>query len=154
MPSSSTPSRSSSHFYLLPSQVHLPFLFFFLFLHHIFTRHRCEVLTFFTDILMLMPLGLEVEQSNVSTQENDTLTPSNKSQTDSLSGSTSGMEKSESGLSVSSKLEKSSSSGHFPARSPVCSSQGHWMPADPLVLDQDSLNIIVSEIGTGTSDSG
>uniref|UniRef100_A0A673A013 SZT2 subunit of KICSTOR complex n=1 Tax=Sphaeramia orbicularis TaxID=375764 RepID=A0A673A013_9TELE len=61
----------------------------------------------FTDVLMLMASGLETEpQSNISTQEEDTLTASNKSQADSLSGSTSGLERSESGLSLTTKMRR------------------------------------------------
>lgn len=110
---------------------------------------------FETDILKLMASGLEAEQSNLSVQEDDTLTPSNKSQTTSLSGSTSGMERSESGLSLSGKL-RSSSSGHFTARSPVLSpqSEGQTGLADPLGPDQDSWDHKVSETETGTSESG
>ncbi|XP_067370627.1 KICSTOR complex protein SZT2 isoform X3 [Channa argus] len=95
----------------------------------------------FTDVLMLMASGLEAEpQSNVSTQEEDTLTPSNKSQADSLSGSTSGLEKSESGLSLASKLRRSSSSGQVSARSPVFSPQSEYHAGlgDSLILDEDS----------------
>ncbi|XP_028260407.1 KICSTOR complex protein SZT2 isoform X10 [Parambassis ranga] len=102
----------------------------------------------FTDVLMLMASGLEAEpRSNVSTQEDDTLTPSNKSQADSLSGSTSGLERSESGLSLTSKLRRSSSSGHFTARSPVLSppSEGHPGPVDSQILEQDSWDSRVSE---------
>ncbi|XP_070816670.1 KICSTOR complex protein SZT2 isoform X5 [Chaetodon trifascialis] len=111
----------------------------------------------FTDVLMLMASGLETEpQSNVSTQEEDTLTPSNKSQADSLSGSTSGLERSESGLSLASKLRRSSSSGHFTARSPVLSpqSEGQPGPTDYLILDQDSWDSRVSETETTGSDLG
>ncbi|KAE8293858.1 KICSTOR complex protein SZT2 [Larimichthys crocea] len=108
----------------------------------------------FTDVLMLMASGLE-PQSNVSTQEDDTLTPSNKSQADSLSGSTSGMERSESGLSLASKMRRSSSSGHFTARSPVLSprSESQTGPVDSLNLDQDSLDSRMSETETGTPGS-
>lgn len=83
-------------------------------------------------------------------QEDDTLTPSVKSQADSLSGSTSGLERSESGLSLASKLQRSSSSGQVPARSPVLSprSEGQIGPADSLIQDQDSW---VSETGTISS---
>lgn len=104
---------------------------------------------------MLMASGLE-PQSNVSTQEDDTLTPSNKSQADSLSGSTSGMERSESGLSLASKMRRSSSSGHFTARSPVLSprSESQTGPVDSLNLDQDSLDSRMSETETGTPGSG
>lgn len=103
-----------------------------------------------------MASGLEAEQSNLSVQEDDTLTPSNKSQTTSLSGSTSGMERSESGLSLADKLRRSSSSGHFTARSPVLSpqSEGQTGLADPLGPDQDSWDHKVSETETGTSESG
>ncbi|XP_044054476.1 KICSTOR complex protein SZT2 isoform X4 [Siniperca chuatsi] len=110
----------------------------------------------FTDVLMLMASGLETEpQSNISTQEDDTLTPSNKSQADSLSGSTSGLERSESSLSLASKLQRSSSSGHFTGRSPVLSSrsEGQTGPADSLILDQDSWDSRVSETETGTPGS-
>ncbi|XP_051233683.1 KICSTOR complex protein SZT2 isoform X3 [Dicentrarchus labrax] len=106
----------------------------------------------FTDVLMLMESGLETEpQSNISTQEDDTLTPSNKSQADSLSGSTSGLERSESGLSLAGKLRRSSSSGHFNARSPVLSpwSEGQTGPADSL-MDQESWDTRMSETEAGT----
>ncbi|XP_028301054.1 KICSTOR complex protein SZT2 isoform X3 [Gouania willdenowi] len=77
----------------------------------------------FTDVLMLMASGQETEtESRFSVHDDDdTLTPSNKSQADSLSGSTTGLDRSESGLSLSSKLHRSSSSGTFTARSPVLS---------------------------------
>ncbi|XP_047442743.1 KICSTOR complex protein SZT2 isoform X6 [Mugil cephalus] len=110
----------------------------------------------FTDVLMLMASGLETEpRSNVSTQEDDTLTPSNKSQADSLSGSTGGLERSESGLSLASKLRRSSSSGLLTARSPVLSpsSDGHAGAVDSQNLDQDSWDSRVSETETGTSGS-
>ncbi|XP_068449279.1 KICSTOR complex protein SZT2 isoform X2 [Clinocottus analis] len=104
------------------------------------------VLTFlpasFTDVLMLMALGMEANpRSNVSTQEDDTLTPSNKSQADSLSGSNSGLERSESGLGLADRLRRSSSSGHFSAISPTLSTRSE---------DQDSR---VSETETGTQGS-
>ncbi|XP_059197167.1 KICSTOR complex protein SZT2 isoform X2 [Centropristis striata] len=119
------------------------------------------ILTFlpasFTDVLMLMASGLETEpQSNVSTQEDDTLTPSNKSQADSLSGSTSGLDRSESGLSLASKLRRSSSNGHFTARSPVLSPQSEGQtggPADSLLLDQENWDSRASETETGTPGS-
>lgn len=103
-----------------------------------------------------MASELEAEQSNLSVQEDDTLTPSNKSQTTSLSGSTSGMERSESGLSLVGKLRRSSSSGHFTARSPVLSpqSEGQTGLDDPLGPDQDSWDHKVSETETGTLESG
>ncbi|XP_075901818.1 KICSTOR complex protein SZT2 [Nelusetta ayraudi] len=100
----------------------------------------------FSDVLTLMASGLETEpQSQVSTQE-DTLTASNKSQSDSLSGSTSGPERSESGISLAGKLQRSSSSGLFPPRSPVRSPQ-------TLTVEQDSWDNRVSETDTGTSGS-
>lgn len=104
---------------------------------------------------MLMASGLE-PQSNISTQEDDMLTPSVKSQADSLSGSTSGLERSESGLSLASKLRRSSSSGQVPARSPVLSpkSEGQIGPVDSLIQDQDSWDSRVSETETGTLGSG
>ncbi|KAG7228911.1 hypothetical protein INR49_008689 [Caranx melampygus] len=110
----------------------------------------------FTDVLMLMAAGLETEpHSNIGMQEDDTLTPSVKSQTDTLSGSTSGLERSESGHSLASKLPRSSSSGHFTSRSPVLSPQSecHTLPADSLILDQDSWDSRLSETETGTLDS-
>lgn len=100
---------------------------------------------------MLMESGLEAEpRSNMSTQEDDTLTPSNKSQADSLSGSTSGLERSESGFSLASKLRRSSSSGHFTARSPMLSppSEGHPGSVDSQILEQDSWDSRVSETET------
>ncbi|XP_030582788.1 KICSTOR complex protein SZT2 isoform X3 [Archocentrus centrarchus] len=106
---------------------------------HVSSQHL--ILTFlpatFTDVLMLMASGLENEpRSNVSTQEDDTLTPSNKSQADSLSGSTGGLEGSESGLSLSSKLRRSSSTNRSPALSSP--SEGQTGPADSQTLDQNS----------------
>ncbi|XP_069574569.1 KICSTOR complex protein SZT2 [Brachyistius frenatus] len=93
----------------------------------------------FTDVLMLMASGLEAEpHSNVSTQEDDTRTPSSKSQADSLSGSTGGLERSESGL------QRSSST----ARSPVLSP-----PSEGQILDQYSWDSRVSETETGAPGS-
>ncbi|XP_032381667.1 KICSTOR complex protein SZT2 isoform X2 [Etheostoma spectabile] len=119
------------------------------------------ILTFlpasFTDVLMLMASGLETEpQSNISTQEDDTLTPSHKSQADSLSGSTIGLERSESGLSLASKLPSSSSSGHLTARSPVVSPrpEGRTGHADSLTLDQDTWDSRVSGTETGPGTPG
>ncbi|XP_029904813.1 KICSTOR complex protein SZT2 isoform X2 [Myripristis murdjan] len=107
----------------------------------------------FTDVLMLMASGLDTDpQSNVSMQEDDTLTPSNKSQADSLSGSTSGLERSESGLSLASRLRRSSSSGPLPVRSPVLSPRSEGQ-MDCLTLDQDSWDSRVSETETGTPGS-
>lgn len=104
----------------------------------------------FTDVLMLMASGLETDpQSNRSTQEEDTLTPSNRSQTDSLSGSNSGLEKSEP------CMRRSSSSGHFTARSPVLSSlsDGQIGPWDSLTMDPESWDGRVSQTETATSGS-
>lgn len=116
---------------------------------------KCGYCVYLADVLMLMSSGLETEpQSHVSTQEDDTLTPSNTSQADFLSGSTSGLDRSESGLSQARKLRRSSSSGHFTARSPVLStwSEGQTGPAD--FLDQDSWDSKVSETEIGTPGSG
>uniref|UniRef100_A0A8D3B9F7 SZT2 subunit of KICSTOR complex n=1 Tax=Scophthalmus maximus TaxID=52904 RepID=A0A8D3B9F7_SCOMX len=78
----------------------------------------------FTDVLMLMETGLKKEsQSNYSMQEDDTMTPSNKSLADTLSGSTSGLDGSESHLSLASKQQGNSRNRHFNARSPVLSPQ-------------------------------
>lgn len=99
---------------------------------------------------MLMAAGLETEaHRNIGMQEDDTLTPSVKSQTDTLSGSTNGLERSESG-------HRSSSSGHFTSRSPVLSPQSECqtLPADSLVLDQDSWDSRMSETETETPSSG
>nr|XP_043900372.1 KICSTOR complex protein SZT2 isoform X3 [Solea senegalensis] len=104
----------------------------------------------FTDVLMLAATGLEMEpQSNISMQDDDTLTPSNKSQADTLSGSPSGPERSESGLSLAGKLQRNSSSGFSATRSPVLSpqSESQTWPPDSLLLDQ---NIWTSETETAT----
>ncbi|XP_041648166.1 KICSTOR complex protein SZT2 isoform X2 [Cheilinus undulatus] len=113
----------------------------------------------FTDVLMLKASGLETEpQDSVSTKEDDTLTPSNRSQADSLSGSTSGLDRSESGLCLSGKLRRSSSSGQFSNKSPVLSpqSEGQAENADSVILDHVSLCSRVSktEIGNPASDLG
>ncbi|KAM4739339.1 KICSTOR complex protein SZT2 isoform 2-T2 [Anableps anableps] len=110
----------------------------------------------FADILMLMASTLETEpRSTVSTQEDDTLTPSNKSQADSLSGSTSGPDRSESGYSLVSKLHRSSSCGNISAMSSLLTSpsKSHTGPIDLLHVDLDSR---LSETDTGTpySDPG
>ncbi|XP_054872770.1 KICSTOR complex protein SZT2 isoform X6 [Amphiprion ocellaris] len=110
----------------------------------------------FTDVLMLMASGLETEpRSNISMQEDDTLTPSNKSQADSLSGSTTGLEGFESGLSLAGKMRRSSSSGPFTARSPLLSpaSEGLTGPVVSQVLDQESWDNRVSETESGTPGS-
>ena len=107
---------------------------------------------------MLMATGLETEpQSNISMQDDDTLmTPSNKSQVDTLSGSISGLERSECGLSLASELQRKPSNGHFSARSPVLSpqSEGQTLPTDSLMLDQDSWDHRVTETENGTPNSG
>ncbi|KAK5869415.1 hypothetical protein PBY51_024133 [Eleginops maclovinus] len=111
------------------------------------------ILTFlpasYTDVLMLMASGLE-PQGSISLQEDDTLTPSNKSQADSLSGSTS-----ESGLSLAGKLPRNSNSGHFSARSPVLAPpfEGQSGTPEALNLHQDSWDSRVSETETGTPGS-
>lgn len=110
-----------------------------------------------TDILKLMASGLDAEaQSNVSAQEDDTLTPSNKSQAASLSGSTSGMERPGSGLGPAGKLRRSSSGGHVPASSPVLwpPSEGQTGLPDPLLPHQASWEQSVSPTEAGTSQSG
>ncbi|XP_010780650.1 protein SZT2, partial [Notothenia coriiceps] len=110
------------------------------------------ILTFlpasYTDVLMLMASGLE-PQGSASMQGDDTLTPSNKSQADSLSGSTS-----ESGLSLPGRLPRSSSSGLFTSRSPVFSpgSEDQAVPPEALNLHQDSWDSRVSGTGTPGSD--
>lgn len=147
-------SKSFSPSSLLPSQVHLEFCFSNTITWSIIANCGCGI--DFADVLMLMQSGLETEpQSNVSTQD-ETLTPGNKSQADSLSGSTSGLERSESGLSRAGELRRSSSSGHFTTRSPVLSPQpeSYSMPAHSVVLDQDSWDKRVSETETGASGSG
>nr|XP_057930082.1 KICSTOR complex protein SZT2 isoform X1 [Doryrhamphus excisus] len=113
----------------------------------------------FTDVLMLMSSSSEVDPlSNVSTQEDDTLTPSNKSQADSLSGSISGLDRFESSLGLAIKMRRSSSSGHFSARSPLLSprSEGQPGPVDPLLLDRDCWDsrVLETEPGTPSSDLG
>ncbi|KAM3619466.1 uncharacterized protein V6R79_008697 [Siganus canaliculatus] len=107
----------------------------------------------FTDVLMLMAPGQETEpESNYSMQEDDTWTPSNKSQTDSLSGSTCGLERSESGLSLAGKLQRSSSNGHFTTMSPVLS-EGLAGLTESLGPNQESWDSRVSETETGTPGS-
>lgn len=155
MLSTSAPSRSSSPSSLLPSQVDLEFCFSITFRQT--STVRCGFCLCFTDVLMLMASGLETApQSNISTQEEDTLTPSNKSQADSLSGSTSGLERSESGLSHASKPRRSSCGGPFSTRSPTLSpqSEGQTAPGDSLFLDQDSWDNRTAEMEAGTSGSG
>ncbi|XP_060887465.1 KICSTOR complex protein SZT2 [Labrus mixtus] len=107
----------------------------------------------FADVLMLKA---ETEpQGNVGTQEDDTLTPSNRSQADSLSGSTSCLERSESDISLASKLQRSSSSGHFNNRSPLLSpqSEGQTGNADSVILDHDSWDSRMSETEAGNPGS-
>ncbi|XP_068600053.1 KICSTOR complex protein SZT2 [Brachionichthys hirsutus] len=87
----------------------------------------------FSDVLMLMASGVETEaRRNVGTQEDDTLTPSNRSQADSLSASPSGLERCESGLN----LARSSSNGQVAARS-----EDQTQSGDSLSLDQVSWDI-------------
>ncbi|XP_035504823.1 KICSTOR complex protein SZT2 isoform X3 [Scophthalmus maximus] len=110
----------------------------------------------FTDVLMLMETGLKKEsQSNYSMQEDDTMTPSNKSLADTLSGSTSGLDGSESHLSLASKQQGNSRNRHFNARSPVLSpqSEGQTWPADSMMPDQDSSGHRVLDTKTGTPGS-
>lgn len=155
MLSTSVLSKSFSPSSLLPSQVYPEFCFSNTVTWSITVN--CGHGIHFADVLMLMESGLETEpQSNVSMQEDDTLTPSNRSQADSLSGSTSGLERSESGLSLASKLQRSSSSGQFSTRSPALSPQpeSYSMPAHSMVLDQDSWDNGVSETETRVHGSG
>ncbi|XP_041861304.1 KICSTOR complex protein SZT2 isoform X2 [Melanotaenia boesemani] len=107
----------------------------------------------FADVLMLMASAVETEpRSSISTQEDDTLTPSHKSQADSLSGSISGMDRFESGLSPTCKLRRTSSGGHFSPKSPLSPpSEGHMGIVDSLNLDQDSLDSRLSEAEAGTA---
>ncbi|XP_065812120.1 KICSTOR complex protein SZT2 [Labrus bergylta] len=110
----------------------------------------------FADVLMLKASGLETEpQGNAGTQEDDTLTPSNRSQADSLSGSTSCLERSESDISLASKLQSSSSSGHFNNRSPLLSPQSESQTgnADSVILDHDSWDSRMSETEAGNPGS-
>ncbi|KAF7203797.1 KICSTOR complex protein SZT2 isoform X2 [Nothobranchius furzeri] len=104
----------------------------------------------FADVLMLMGSVDETEpQRTFSAQEDDTLTPSNKSQADSLSSSTSGLDRSESG-------HRTSSSGLFPIKSPPPSqaSEIHTESVESLSLDPDSLVGRLSDKEFGTPSSG
>lgn len=106
---------------------------------------------------MLMASTLEPEpRSTVSMQEDDTLTPSNKSQADSLSGSTSGPDKSESGYNLVSKLHRSFSCGNFSGKSSLLTSpsESHTEPIDLLHVESESLDSRLSERDTGTPSSG
>ncbi|XP_027882529.1 KICSTOR complex protein SZT2 isoform X2 [Xiphophorus couchianus] len=110
----------------------------------------------FADVLMLMASTLETEpRSTVSMQEDDTLTPSNKSQADSLSGSTSGPDKSESGYNLVSKLHRSFSCGNFSGKSSLLTSpsESHTGPIDLLHVESESLDSRLSERDTGTPSS-
>ncbi|PWA27293.1 hypothetical protein CCH79_00019484 [Gambusia affinis] len=110
----------------------------------------------FADVLMLMASTLETEpRSTVSMQEDDTLTPSNKSQADSLSGSTSGPDKSESGYSLVSKLHRSSSCGNFSDKTSLLTSpsESHAGPIDLLHVESESLDSRLSETDPGTPSS-
>ncbi|KAM4548799.1 KICSTOR complex protein SZT2 isoform 3-T3 [Odontesthes bonariensis] len=113
----------------------------------------------FADALMLMASTVESEpRTDVSSHEDNTLTPGNRSQTDSLSSSISAADRSETGLSPACKLCTSSSSGHFSAKSPLLSplSEGHSESIDSLKLDQDSLDsgLLAEETGSPGSDLG
>uniref|UniRef100_A0A3Q3A3B7 SZT2 subunit of KICSTOR complex n=1 Tax=Kryptolebias marmoratus TaxID=37003 RepID=A0A3Q3A3B7_KRYMA len=108
----------------------------------------------FADVVMLMASADETEpRSPVSTQEDDTLTPSNKSQADSLSGSTSGPDRSESGHSSACKLRRISRGGY---KSPSLSrsSENHTEPVESLCLDPGSLDGRLFEKEAGTQSSG
>ncbi|MED6245812.1 hypothetical protein ATANTOWER_008559, partial [Ataeniobius toweri] len=110
----------------------------------------------FADVLLLMASALGTEPRNtVSTQEDDTLTPSTRSQADSPSGFTSGPDRSESGYSVSSKLHRSSSCGNFSAKSSFLTplSENHTGPVDFLHVDLDS-RLSETDAGTPGSDPG
>lgn len=113
---------------------------------------RSHDVCYVADVLMLMASGESEPRSNVSTQEDDTLTPSNKSQADSLSGSTGGFEGSESGLSLRSSRRLSSST----ARSPVLSSpsDGQTGAADSQTLEQNSWDSRGSEMESWMPGSG
>ncbi|XP_072246292.1 KICSTOR complex protein SZT2 isoform X3 [Leuresthes tenuis] len=113
----------------------------------------------FADALMLMASTVESEpRIDVISHEDNTLTPGNKSQTDSLSSSISAVDRSETGLSQTCKLCRSSSSGPCPAKSPLLSPlcEGHTDPNDSLKLDQDSLDggVLAAETGSPGSDPG
>lgn len=90
-------------------------------------------------------------RSNTSIQEDDTLTPSIRSQTESLSSSTGGLQGSESGLGPACKLRRRSGS-----RSPLMSPQweGPASSMDPLSLDNDSMDCRPSDLDTRTFVSG
>ncbi|XP_013863525.1 protein SZT2 [Austrofundulus limnaeus] len=108
----------------------------------------------FADVLMLMASPEETEpRSTVSTQEDDTLTPSNKSQADSLSGSTCGLDRSESGHSSACKVCRTSRGGHkSPSLSP--SSENHTESVESLCLDPCGSDCRLSEREAGTPSSG
>ncbi|XP_053717013.1 KICSTOR complex protein SZT2 isoform X1 [Synchiropus splendidus] len=114
------------------------------------------ILTFlpatFQDVLMLMTSGLDpVAQSHLNSQDDDTLTPSNKSQADSLSGSTSGLDRSESSISFADKMRRSSSSGQFTTWSPMLSPQpeGQILTVDYLSVDPDGWDPAPDSLGLG-----
>lgn len=90
-------------------------------------------------------------RSNTSIQEDDTLTPSIRSQTESLSSSTGGLQGSESGLGPAGKLRRRSDS-----RSPLMSPQWEGLASsmDPLSLDSDSLDCRPYELDTKAFVSG
>lgn len=105
---------------------------------------------YFADLLMLMVPPEETEpRSTISTQEDDTLTPSNMSQADSLSGSTSGPDRSESGHSSAYKLYRTTRGGLMsPSLSP--DSEDHTEPVESPCLDSVSLNSRQLEKEAGT----
>lgn len=115
---------------------------------------QCNRSFLFADILMLMASEVEMEpKREVITEEDDTPTPSNKSQADSLSGSTSGLEF-ESSFNLAPKSQRSPTSGHTTIRSPVLSppSDRQTGQIESLCGDQHSWEGRVSE--TVTSSSG
>lgn len=121
------------------------------------TKSEFGYRVYFVDVQMLMASDLETEPlSNLTMQEDDTLTFSNKSQADSPFGSTSGLERSDSSQSPTNKLRRSSSSLQFTARSPVLSPnfEDLTIPPDSLVLEQESWCNKVTEAVAGTSGSG
>ncbi|XP_035987532.1 KICSTOR complex protein SZT2 isoform X4 [Fundulus heteroclitus] len=107
----------------------------------------------FADVLLLMAPALETDPGGtVGMHEDDTLTPSCKSQADSLSGSTSGPDRSESGYSLVSKLHRSSSCGNLSKSSLITPpSDSHTL--DLLHIDPESLESGLSGTDTGTPGS-
>lgn len=103
---------------------------------------------------MLMAPPEETEpQSTISTQEDDTLTPSNMSQADSLSGSISGPDRSESGHSSAYKLCRTTRGGlTSPSLSP--DSEHHTEPVESLCWDPVSSSSRQLEKEAGTPSLG